>query len=611
MSQTEKALEDRVEELSARVRNLEMQLETLTVRIGGAETVAAPFSAAGAPAAAQREKHPRGERSDVSEEVLTWAGRAALLPRLSTLCFLLVVALILRTITDNGLVDKLVGSGLGMFYAAALVAFGWYKYSKGSPLAPVFAACGAVLMSSVVEETHTHFQSLPLVPAYLTLMATGIATAVISHRFNAFVPISVGTLGMCLAGAAIDYPHPFFPYLSLVLITANVLGYVAARQKQCAWLRWIVLIVTMIMLELWGFQLGLALRRGEALPAALALSWFLPVLVLFALTYLVLAVLGIVRSGTAQVSRFDLALPTLNAAWAFAVALNVVDATGHGTHLLGTFGILAALLHFAAIFWLVRRGVEGAPGSTSFTVAGGVLLALALPPATGMFILTLPAVSSAAIFLAVMSRVWENGGIRVATYLFQIYACVALAVALQGEGGAATDFVNILPAGLLCVVVLYQYQWCRRWPPPATARFFAHFDAKDRSAVLLLLAGLVSGFYMMRVGMFQVVQMLPGGAQRDAFQCAQSVLINVAAIGLILFAFLRHSREIRNVAVLVTIVGAIKVFIYDLMGTHGMPLVLSVFSFGLAAAIESVVLGKWKQPEVEGGDTAGGELPGT
>lgn len=603
MSRAGTTLEDRIEELSARVLSLERQVEAMAARPGGEAAI-------GAPAAARMEAYPLGEPGDVSEEVLSWAGRTALLPRLSTLCFLLVVALILRTITDNGLVDKLVGSGLGMCYAAVLMAVGWYKYGEESPLAPVFTTCGALLMPVIVVETHTHFQSLPIVPAYLTLMATGIVTAVISHRFHAFIPVSAGILGMCLGGAAIDYPHPFFPYLSMVLITANVLGYGAARLKQCSWLRWTALIVTMVMLQLWGVRLGLALRRGEVPPPELATAWYLPVLVIFAGTYLALALLGIVRSGTARISRFDIALPTLNGAWAFTAALYVVAATGRGMHLLGAIGILAALAHLVLVFWLARRPVEGAPGAASFTAAGGVLLALALAPATGMFTLSLPVVSAVAIFLAVMSRVWENGGVRLATYLFQVYACAALAAVLRGEGGGATDLVAILPAGLLCVVALYQYQWCRRWAPPAGSAFFDRFDANDRSAVLLLVAGLASGFYMMRVGMYQVVQMLPPDTQRDAFRCAQSVLINVSASGLILFAFLRRDREIRTVAVLITVVGAIKVFLYDLLGTHGMPLVFSVFSFGLAAAIESVVLGKWlKQPAGEGEAAVGQELP--
>ncbi|NJD91876.1 MAG: hypothetical protein FIA91_10245 [Geobacter sp.] len=258
MSTAEETLEKREQELESRIQMLERQLDRLSSRISD-ENIPPTDSASRPEPVTPRQQHAADELPELSEEVLSWASQNSVLPRLATICFLMVIALGLRTITDSGLVDKLAGSVLGMGYAAALMIYGWYKYGKESPLAPVFAACGAVLMSTIVVETHMHFLSLPLVPAYLTLMATGFGMALMSRRFNAFVPISVGVFGMCFAGAAIDYPHPYFPYLSLVLLTANILGYFAAQLKRCSWLRWTVLIVTMIMLQLWGVRLGILL----------------------------------------------------------------------------------------------------------------------------------------------------------------------------------------------------------------------------------------------------------------------------------------------------------------------------------------------------------------
>jgi hypothetical protein len=598
MPRTDQTFEERFEELAARVQALELRVGYPVV------SQAAPDSAArrlpSGTVVAQDENYPLGEPGDVSEEVLNWVGRASLLSRVSTLCFLLVVALVLRTITDSGLVNKLVGSALGMGYAAGLMAVGAYKFSRQSPLAPVFAACGALLMSSVVVETHTHFQSLPLVPAYLTLIATGVGMAYISHRFNAFTPISFGVLGMCLAGAAIDYPRPFFPYLSLVLLSANLIGYLAAQLKRCSWLRWTVLLVTVVMLQLWGVRLGLALRRGEAIAPDLALNWYLPVLAIFFIVFPVLSFLGMVRGGPAKASRFDGILPTINAAVAFTLALYLVTARQGNGHLLGVAGVVAAIGHFGVALWFARRRTACAPGTNSFAFAGAVLLALALPQATGSFLLTLPVISLVAIVMAIMSRVWENGGLRAITYLLTIYCCGALAAFLHGEGTGTTDALAMLPAGLVASIAISHYQWCRRWPLPVGPSIFSRFDLHDRSAVLLLFGGLTSGFHMLRIGIYQVVQMLPGEMQRDAFRCSQSVLINCAAAGIIIFAYLRRNGEMRNVAVFVTLIGGVKVFLYDLLGTHGLPLVFSVFSFGLAAAVESVALGKWqKQREGE------------
>ncbi len=219
-----------------------------------------------------------------------------------------------------------------------------------------------------------HFLSLPLVPAYLTLMATGLGMALMSRRFNAFVPISVGVLGMCLAGAAIDYPHPYFPYLSLILLTANVLGFFAAQLKRCSWLRWLVLIVTMVMLQLWGLRLGVLLHKGETIPPDLAQTWYLPVLAVFFLTFVLLSLYGIVKAGDQKVSRFDFSLPTINVIWAFLLARSVAEAGKMNVNLLGYVGLLAVAGFFGIAYWCNRRNVAGAPGTNTFTLAGGTCL---------------------------------------------------------------------------------------------------------------------------------------------------------------------------------------------------------------------------------------------
>jgi hypothetical protein len=353
------------------------------------------------------------------------------------------------------------------------------------------------------------------------------------------------------------------------------------------------------MLQLWGIRLAILLRKGEAIPQDLALEWYLPVLALFFATFSILSLFSITRESDSKISKFDFSLPTLNAIWAFTAAHQMISAGNTKVYLLGWIGILCAAVHFGVAFWCAKRGVKGAPGTNTFVCAGAALLALALPSATGSFIMSLPVISLVAITMAIVSRVWENGGVRGSTYMMNIYACVALVVTLRSEVPGSTDAINMLPAGLLAVISIYHYQWCRWWPVPANSALFEAFDRNDRSAALLLLGGLASGFFMVRVGLFQAMQFVPAAMQRDTFRSGQSVLINVAAIALILLAYLRRDKEIRNVAILVTIIGAIKVFLYDLLGVHGLPLVFSVFSFGVLAAVESLALGKWQKQSAE------------
>jgi hypothetical protein len=587
-------LHEHVERLARRVADLEKSLAAATMGRSADAPAARPDTILPPALPTDRGKPPdkpgAGEPDSFSEDMIQWAGRASLFPRLATLCFLMVIALILRTITDNGIVNTLLGMGLGMGYAAALMVAGWYMYRRDSSLAPVFAACGAVLMSSIVVETHARFQSLPLVPAYWTLMATGAGMAFISRQFKAFLPVSVGTLGMCLAGAAIDYPNPFFPYLFMILLTANFLGYYAGTLKRCGWLRWIVLFITLVMFYLWGLRLeAVAARKITAAPT-LAPGWFVPVLAIVSISFLAIALLGIVRSRE-QVSAFDFCLPTINAVGSYLAARVVVNEADGSALALSLVAILFALLHFGASFWLARRKIEGVPGTNSFVVAGSVLLVLALPAALGSM-LAAPVLGAVALGVAVFSDRWESGAIRATSYLLQAYAVVSLVPHFLADGLAAAPLAGAVSAAVLAAAALAHYRWCRRHLPPARSPLFGHYDKQDVSGVVTLLAALTGSFFFLRGIAFHILAGGSGGP--DAFPCSQSIIINLAALGLGLFAFRVRNREIRNVAILVIAAGALT-STADLLGTKGVPLVLSVLSFGLAAATQSITLSRWQK----------------
>ena len=614
-------LYEHVESLSRRVADIEGRLAASPPASPPARSTASSTARPGtvrpdalSPRPGKPTATPAAEEPDsLSDEVIRWAGKASLFPRLATLCFLMVVALILRTITDNAIVNPLLGMGLGMGYAAALMVAGWYQYRRESSLAPVFVACGAILMSTIVVETHTRFQSLPLVPAYLTLMATGAGMAFVSRRFTAFLPVSVGTLGMCLGGAAIDYPDPFFPYLFMILLTANFLGYYAGTLKRCGWLRWTVLLVTLAMFLLWGMRLAaVASRRITAAPT-LAPGWFLPVLAVVSIAFLTIALLGIVRSRQVKISTFDFCLPSINAVGSYLAARVVVSEADGSALALNLVAILFALVHFGAAFWLSMRKIEGVPGTNSFVVAGSALLGLALPAALGS-LPAAPLLGAAALGVAALSDRWGSGAVRVTSYLLQVYAVVTLALSFLTRGLPASPLAGTVPAAALAVVALVHYRWCRRHVAPARSPMFETYDTEDLSGSVTLLAALAGSFFLLRaIAWWIILPAGPGGP--ETFQCTQSIIINLAALGLGLHAFRARNREVRNVAILVIAVGAVK-SASDLLGTKGVPLVLSVFSFGLAAATQSITLSRWQRssampaPKSRGQEKETGPAPG-
>ncbi|HUX14817.1 MAG TPA: hypothetical protein VMV30_00320, partial [Candidatus Lokiarchaeia archaeon] len=427
------------------------------------------------------------------------------------------------------------------------------------------------------------------------------------RRFSVFLPVSIGTLGMCLAGAAIDYPDPFFPYLFMVLLTANLLGYYAGTLRRCGWLRWTVLLVTLAMFLLWGMRLE-AVAAGKITAApTLASQWFLPVLAAVGVAFLTIALLGIVRSRSGKLSAFDFCLPTINAVGLYLAARVVVNEADGSALALSLVAILFALVHFGAAFWLAMRKVEGIPGTNSFVVAGIALLGLALPAALGSGLAAAPVLAAAALGVAVLSGRWGSGAIRADSYLLQIYGVVSMVFYFLANGIPATPLAGTVPCAALAAAAFAHYRWCRRHVPPANSPLFDTYDKQDLSGAVTLLAALTGSFFLLRtIAWWIILPAGPGGP--EVFQCTQSIIINLAALGLGLYAFRARNREIRNVAILVIAVGAAKTA-FDLLGTKGVPLVLSVLSFGLAAATQSITLSRWQRvpPVTQSGS---GETPG-
>ena len=202
-----------------------------------------------------------------------------------------------------------------------------------------------------------------------------------------------------------------------------------------------------------------------------------------------------------------------------------------------------------------------------------------------------------------MSVKWQSGSVRLTSYLLQMYAAAALAVALLDQGTASSVWLRALSAGGIACMGFVQYRWCRSRKPPEESAFFLRIDKGDLSAVTILLASLTSAFFMLRVIVHHILAgTLAPSDLNNALQSSQSVIINLSAIVLMSIALVYRNRELRNTAILVTAIGAVNVFLYDLIRAHGMPLVISVLSFGLATAVESVILGRWqhRSPPVQG-----------
>ncbi len=579
--------------LEKRVADLEMQLAALTKTVDALHAgreAAIPAELTG------KEKVPRKPtvQGGASEEILSWVDKSYILSRVATTSFIVAVAVALRTAADSGAIDLQIGSFMGMLYAMGLIMYGWFAYKEKSIQAPVFILWGTIIMCSVSVEAHRVFDTVPTELAYVAMAVMGLVTTIISRVNHVALPVFVGTLGMSFGSFALDYPSPVFPYLVIIMGLASIFATYATHLLRASWLRWLLFVLTLFMIQIWDLKLAIYLGKLSPENLEFSVRGLLPSIGFLGVVFGGIALLGVLGKVQDKISKFDVVMPVLNVCWVY-LAANYAIRQGLTTSM--TFGwvaLVAALAHLSIAWWLAVRTEGGSLGTTSFALAGGLLLAFSAPMAIGHAVIASALVALLAVGMAWASVRYEIVGLRLSSYLLQFYACSALVFLLWTTDGTKPSVVGALSSGLLSLIAFFHYFWARRHPAARGESFMHKLNKNDRGASILLIAALFSGFFTMRVGIYQTLDFLHS-ATHSAFGGAQSVLINVTAAVLLWLSLMKRNKELRNVAVVITVIGAGKVFLMDMVQLKGMPLMISVFTFGLVAALASLVLGRWSR----------------
>ncbi len=523
---------------------------------------------------------------------------AALLPRISTICFLMVVALILRTITDNQIVNTQAGSILGMTYAGVLILLGWRLYAKKSRLAPVFPGCGILLLFSIVLETHSRYESLSTNAAYAILFLAGATVFALSIRHRASILICLGVPGTISVAMAIDFPNPNFVILSLLLLSAIIAASYAFKLEMCRYLRWFILVLSAAFWFLWTAKIDTIPSCAEPVAEAMDPEWFIPMLFSFWAIYLITVLLNVLNKNL-RLAFFESIIPTVTAIGAFGAGYVALNGWFDNDTWFYILMVVIATLHLVLAWWLAKRDREKSSGVNIFILAGACLIVLT----SGTFFkhlgYILPIWSASALGLALLSAYLHNEGVRVSSYFLQITTCVAAIMSGAVLVPSKTPFAAGIAAISLCVFSLIQYKWSRSHPPAQThSFFFSKVDKNNYSAIAVLVTGLLGGYYFSQFILHQGLSSMTSDFTAQ-FKSGQSLIINIGALILMYIALKGRNKEIILIASIVALIGASKVFIIDMFGIKGVPLVLSVFSTGVVAAFGSVVMGRWQKKETE------------
>ena len=589
-----KTLEDRIEWLIGEVLLLREDLGSLVTRVEAIEhgsVVARP------PSPLEAGKHadppPKIAKEPAIDQEEEWAkvGQEVLLPRVAAVSFMLVVALILRTVTDNGMIALQVGSLLGMGYAVALIGVGFYLYTKKSRLSPVFPTCGTLLLFAIIFESHVNFSYFSATSVHIILLIAEIIIIAIGLTCNSSLLLFLAVIGSSAVGFAIGFPTPIYSLLGALVLMNCVGAHLAASKAVSTKLRWLTLFIAIVLWTLWSYKLNFVLQFEPDKLAGHGVSIFLPLLFSFWAFFTYTSLRKTLESGL-HLEVFYNVLPAIVAGGTFFAANAVLKPWIGKQQLVGISAVIISACYIGLVAWLARREDEDVPGGKEFVTAATILLiqgmAITLPP-----LLSLPVWAVAAGVLTVRSGQWHSGGIRVISYLFQIFILIFAIKSNSLLPTASSWPAGLLISCILSVSCLWLYRWCRNNPPDYDSVFFTLFDKKDYFASVLLMIGVFQAFCFLRFGAYGLLN----GSMKDianAFMCAQSIIVNFLIIVLMLVGLKVRKKEIMVIAGSIVLIAAVKVFLLDLFKANGLPLVLSVFSFGVVAAVSSVVMRKWK-----------------
>lgn len=521
----------------------------------------------------------------------THMGQTVFLPRVAAISFMLVAALILRTVTDNGMVGLMTGSMMGMIYAVALIAAGCFLYIRKSQLAPVFPVCGVLLLYAIIFETQNHFSSMSGQSGYLILLIVEIFILMVGIYCQSKGLLYVSVFASTVVGVAIGYANPLFFLMGLIILVNSIAAHAAESRKITTVLRWYTLLFAIFFWMLWAYKLNFALKFDPDRVAQLQPGLFLILISVYWLCYSWTSLWQTLSCGH-TLGAFHHVLPAVVAGGSFFAVNAVLSPWVGKQELVGSITVILSALYLGLVAWLAGRGEDDIPGGKEFVVAATILLiqglAIAVPP-----LWALPVWTVAAAILTLRADKWRSGGIRVISYLFQGFVLIFAVRHATFSVGEVLWPLGALVAGLMAGCTLWLYHWCRQHPPQYDSAFFEVFDRKDSSAVFLLCLGLFQGFAALRFLLFAAFQDSLAGSATD-FACVQSVLVNCGIVVLLIVGLRGRNRELLLVAGGVVVVAAVKVFLLDLFRASGIPLVMSVFSFGVVAATSSLVLRKWQ-----------------
>ena len=530
--------------------------------------------------------------SNPTADLLKQLTGATLLATIATVCFLLAIALVLRTLVDSNVINQTVGAYFGLSYAVGMMAYGVVRYAKAHRPIPIYITCGLVMLFAIILETHIRFEVIPSSIAYLLLAGCIVATTIFGKRYHVPSVLAFGILGATSAGLALDFPHPIYSLLGPLVLLGTVAAYSASNTLQWRWVSWAAFVFEAMFFMMWMLKARAILLNPDISGHPTTISWYLPIVAAFFGVHAVLALWGAIRRNW-PLGYYERAMPSLAGVYAFGLAWAFIGPWNGRVDFLGLAGVVVAVGFSCIAMWLSTRESKECRAAPAWMFAVLLMFALGTPSAFQSLPLTFVLWAAVAFGTDSLADRWGSSPLRCAAWAFQTFTC-----AVAAASGVLLTVTPLTPArlvGLLIVAGICLAHYIRY------RSIVTQESDRVGNAPLILVASLALLFYALtymfgisRSLLFYLLSVSPLDVD-ITFQCSQSMLINGSALCASVIGLIRRDRHLILAALILAGIGATKLFGFDLVHCQGLPLVINVTLFGITAATGSIVWKRWQR----------------
>ena len=571
-----RALEDQVFLLSKRMDELTEAMHAVGAMRGSSSPGATTFHAF-------HSTNPEGDASSL-ESSLDRLFRSDLFMHLATLCYVLVVALVLRIITENQLIPIPLGIFLGISYCAGLVLWSLLPHRGADSTARTIGVTGLIVLGLLVFEAHHNFHQISLFTAFFLLLAAMFAAVTVGWKYD--TPV-VGWMGLLLPPIlffVMGYPEAEkgWGFTFLALATACAFGGESILRLWPA--RGALGIMVLLALFSWNRDLYRFFYDHSQSP--FVTPAFLWTTLAFAGLYLVPSLFAawIKRS----LSYFEKVAPSASVSVAYYFSECEQLRRGLDQGLYASLGLLASALLLTIGFGFGVRNRPQGYGLRTFLCAGVVLLILSSTDVLHSVESQTLLWSLCAVAFLWLAMYFECPDLRFLSFL--LHAVVFLIVSLKSAltYSESHPWATMLSC-YLGVAMLFHYGMGRFG---ARGSGSERLQGSDRFAMVLLVCSLMSFYYFGRNVLIGIAGVSP------LTTCLQSTWLTLLASITFFEGTRGHNRDFEITGFLAFGVAGSKVFIWDVWMGVGHYFAVSVFFFGALAGICSFFTKSRRSPVI-------------